>query len=242
MPKTVAKNGSTIDVYVDSVKVGNLATAPNVYNQYRVDVATAFPGLNNSAGPVGAYYLDTTTYANGVHTIFWIATDDAGQADGIGSRYFNVVNTGGAVASISHREELSDAAIPTMESLSNLPLSFDSLSVRRGFNLSASPEAMMPDNLGSLHLEMREVERIELDLGEGTAYGGYVVVGDELRPLPIGSTLDERTGAFSWLPGPGFLGTYEIVFLKTDAFSLMKRIPITVTIKPKYKGSSSPEK
>ena len=30
MPKTVPTDGSTIDVYVDSVKVGNLATAPNV--------------------------------------------------------------------------------------------------------------------------------------------------------------------------------------------------------------------
>jgi|GEM_PF-759945 len=93
-PKTMPKDGSTIDVYVDSVKVGNLAAAPNVYDQYRADVATAFPGLNNSDGPVGACYLDTTGLANGVHTIYWIARDDAGAADGIGSRYFNVVNAG----------------------------------------------------------------------------------------------------------------------------------------------------
>jgi len=94
MPKTVPKNGSTIEVYVDSVKVGTLATLPNVYDQYRVDVATAFPGLNNSSGPVGAFFLNTAAYANGVHTIYWIATDDAGAADGIGSRYFNIVNVG----------------------------------------------------------------------------------------------------------------------------------------------------
>jgi len=116
-PKTVPKNGSTIEVYVDSVKVGTLATLPNVYDQYRVDVATAFPGLNNTGGPgageggpVGAFFLDTTTYANGVHTIYWVATDDAGAADGIGSRYFNIVNVGAAPL-MSHREERGDVAI-----------------------------------------------------------------------------------------------------------------------------------
>jgi len=234
MPKTVPKDGSTIDVFVDSVKVGNLATAPNVYNQYRVDVASSFPGLNNSSGPVGAFFLDTTKLTNGVHTIFWIATDDAGQADGIGSRYFNVVNTGGAAASSRHREERSDAAIPTMESLSNLPLSFDSLNIKRGFNLAAPAERLDPDNLDFLHIETREVERIELNLGKGSSYRGYLQVGDELRPLPIGSTLNQRTGLFSWLPGPGFLGTYEMVFLKEDGFGVTKRIPIRVTIKPKF--------
>jgi len=103
MPKTVPKDGSTIDVYVDSLKVGTLATAPNVYDQYRVDVATAFPGLNNSAGAVGAYFLDTSKYANGVHAIFWVAKDDGGEEDGIGSRYFRIQNTGGAVTSSTSR-------------------------------------------------------------------------------------------------------------------------------------------
>jgi hypothetical protein len=29
---------------------------------------------------------------NGVHTISWVVTDDAGVSDGIGSRYFTVQN------------------------------------------------------------------------------------------------------------------------------------------------------
>ena len=234
MPKTVPKDGSTIDVYVDSVKVGNLATAPNVYNQYRPDVSAAFPGLNNSGGPVGAYFLDTTKYANGVHTIYWIATDDAGAADGIGSRYFNVVNTGISAASSHHREERSDMAISTMETLSNLPFFFDPVAVKRGFNLAASSESIAPDNFGSFRIEINEIDRIELDLGKGTNYRGCQVIGGELRPLPIGSTLDPTTGRFSWLPGPGFLGVYEMVFLKEDRFGLTVKIPIRVTIKPKF--------
>jgi len=91
-PKTVPKDGSAIDVYVDGVRVGNLSIPPNVYDQYRADVSTAFPGLNNSDGPVGGFYLDTTAYANGVHTISWTAMDDQGAADGIGSRYFTIFN------------------------------------------------------------------------------------------------------------------------------------------------------
>jgi hypothetical protein len=108
LTKTVPKNGSTILVYVDGAYAGNLGTAPNVYNQYRADVSTAFPGLNNTGapgagGPVGAYLLDTTKYANGVHTIQWVATDDAGAADGIGSRYFKVVNTGSPADAIAEK-------------------------------------------------------------------------------------------------------------------------------------------
>jgi hypothetical protein len=41
---------------------------------------------------VGYYYLDTTTLSNGLHTIAWTVTDNAGNAQGIGSRYFNVQN------------------------------------------------------------------------------------------------------------------------------------------------------
>jgi len=101
LPKTVPKDGSTIQVYVDGQSVGDLKTAPNVYDQYRVDMATAFPGLNNSNGPVGAFYLDTTKYANGVHTIHWIARDDQGAADGIGSRYFNIGTASQTLVSIA---------------------------------------------------------------------------------------------------------------------------------------------
>ena len=101
MPKTVPKDGHLITVYVDSVLRGTLNTPPNLYNAYRPDVSNNFPGLNNTGGPgagrpVGAFYLDTTGFANGVHTIWWIAYDDEGQGDGIGSRYFTINNTGGS--------------------------------------------------------------------------------------------------------------------------------------------------
>jgi hypothetical protein len=244
MPKTVPKNGSTISVWVDGTQAGTLATAPNVYNQYRVDVSTAFPGLNNTGslgagGPVGAFYLDTTKYANGVHTIYWIATDDGGQADGIGSRYFNIVNTGTTANEIKAVGStiVPDfaAAVPKMDSIARFLVSFDPVSVKRGFDLSAPAEMLEPNRYGVILTEMREVERLELDLGKGLDLKGYLVVGDELRPLPIGSTVDTKKGTFSWLPGPGFLGTYNLLFVQEDEFGIGRRIPVAVTIKPKFR-------
>lgn len=83
----IPKDGSTIGVYIDNKLVGH-----PVYNQYRADIATLFPGLQNSGGAVGYFVIDTTKLANGVHTIAWVVTDSAGRATGIGSRYFSVVN------------------------------------------------------------------------------------------------------------------------------------------------------
>jgi hypothetical protein len=88
-PNSIPIDGSTINVYVDGVNLGH-----PVYNIYRQDIATLFPGYANSNGAVGYFYLDTTSYENGVHTIQWTATDNDGNTDGIGSRYFTIQNTG----------------------------------------------------------------------------------------------------------------------------------------------------
>jgi len=316
LPKTVPKDGSTITVWVDGVQVGNLSTAPNVYNQYRVDVATAFPGLNNTGGPgageggpVGAFFLNTAAYANGVHTIYWIATDDAGAADGIGSRYFNILNAGadelkgdryfgdryiwdkyfwdtsspGSASSLGaqrrgdlvvpghpERSEGSQLAFHTLSEISNLPPSFVPLSVKRGFNLAAPAEVVPPDNYGVYHIDIKEVDllRISLDpeqsldnnppsppnillssrgitrerddvaitlaVKQTHVYSGYMLVGAELRPLPIGSTLDDRTGTFSWTPGPGFVGAYDLIFVVKDATGSTRAIKVRVKIKPNF--------
>ena len=88
-PNSIPPDGSTIDVYVDGVYLGH-----PTYNIYRPDIASLFPGYANSSGAAGYFYLDTKTYKNGVHTIQWVAADDAGNTDGIGSRYFTIQNTG----------------------------------------------------------------------------------------------------------------------------------------------------
>lgn len=86
-PNAIPADGSTITLYIDGNPIGNPA-----YNIYREDIATLFPGYANSNG--SGFYMDinTTLYTNGVHTIYAVVTDNAGNTDGIGSRYFSIQN------------------------------------------------------------------------------------------------------------------------------------------------------
>jgi hypothetical protein len=68
----------------------------------------------------------------------------------------------------------------------------------------------------------------------GVIYTGYMIEGDELKPLPIGSTLDTERGIFYWQPGPGFIGTYEFVFVKNDTAGRAMKTRLRVDIRPKF--------
>jgi len=87
MPNEIPADGSTIWVYIDGEKKGH-----PVYNISRSDIAGIFPGYANSDGAVGYFTLDTTQYADGVHTIAWMVKDNAGNEAGIGSRFFTISN------------------------------------------------------------------------------------------------------------------------------------------------------
>ncbi|MFC1569785.1 Ig-like domain-containing protein [bacterium] len=86
-PNQIPEDGSAINVYVDNAPVGQ-ATC----NVYRQDIAALFPDYANSNGAGAFFDLNTTDFANGVHSIHWTATDNAGNTDGIGSRYFTIQN------------------------------------------------------------------------------------------------------------------------------------------------------
>jgi hypothetical protein len=89
IPAVVPADGSTITVMVDGAPLGH-----PTYNQYRSDVANEFPGYSNSNGAIGFFSLDTTKMSNGLHTIAWSVSDNAGHSEGIGSRYFMAQNSG----------------------------------------------------------------------------------------------------------------------------------------------------
>jgi hypothetical protein len=86
-PNNIPVNGSTIWVFIDGVPMGH-----PVYNNPRSDIQALFPGYANTNGAIGYFYINTTTLVNGLHTISWSITDNAGNANGIGSRYFTVQN------------------------------------------------------------------------------------------------------------------------------------------------------
>lgn len=224
-PNAIPTDGSTINVFVDSVELGH-----PTYNVYRADVAALFPGYANSNGAMAYFDFDTTAYANGVHTIYWTATDDAGNTDGIGSRFFTIENIGNpdakAMSRIQQQPYFKFEDIHQLPRQTRLPIT-----IKKGFSKDIEAAAVPVDNRGVTPIEIDQFERIELQVSGGSlVMAGYMVVGEQLRPLPPGSTLDTGTGTFYWLPTPGFFGEYHLVFVVKNQNSELNRKDIIVKI------------
>ncbi len=233
-PNKIPTDGSTIDVRIDGVNIGH-----PTYNIYRSDIASLFPNYANSNGAAGYFYLDTATYPNGVHTIQWTAADNAGNIDGIGSRYFTVNNyansasaAAGPLPGISrHTGQIHDRS-PHEENFGEL------LPVKGDFPRHTIQElALMPEEKGMNELIIKELDRVEIKLGENySEILGYLLCSDELKKLPIGSTLDTKTGTFYWSPGPGFLGRYSLVLVLTGPDGRSYKKSIEIEIVPRFNG------
>jgi hypothetical protein len=226
-PNLIPANGTTIGVWVDGVNLGH-----PTYNIYRPDVAALFPGYGNTNGAGGYFDIDTTAYTNGVHSISWSASDSGWNTDGIGSRYFSILNTGSSHVSAVNTKR---STVPGFKDIIDIPLYYvDPVELKRGYNDSYLAEQISPDIDGIVHIQCQEIERIELRLSPaGNKVEGYLLVGQRLKRFPIGSTLGSRTGTFSWIPGPGFVGTYQLVFVETDENGEQSRKEIMVTIVPR---------
>lgn len=228
MPNKISENGSTIDVYVDSIKLGHPS-----YNIPRPDIASYFPGYANSGGPAAVYKLDTTKYSNGIHSLFWIALDNGGNVDGIGSRFFNIQNSGASDSS-NKTEGNQIAWLTNVENLANLRVDYEkSVKIEKGYAKDLEQQENYPDYNGIINVTVKELEQVTIQLsGDGSEVIGYEVVNNQLRPLPIGSTLDAGTGTFYWLPGPGFIGEYELVFIEKDQNGEVNKKQFRIVINP----------
>ena len=90
-PNSIPTDGSTIMVWVDGVPLGH-----PVYNHLPGGHRDPVPGVCEfQRRRRGTITLNTTGYADGVHTIAWSVKDSAGNEDGIGSRYFSIQNIAG---------------------------------------------------------------------------------------------------------------------------------------------------
>ena len=47
-------------------------------------------------------------------------------------------------------------------------------------------------------------------------WAGYLIDNGTLGDLPVGAAIDPG-GTFYWQPGPGFLGTFELLFVRRPA-------------------------
>lgn len=195
-PKMIPVNGATVFLYIDGEAKGNVA-----YNDPRNDVRDLFPGYLNSSGPGGHIYIDSTRYANGLHSMSWTVTDNAGKTDGIGSRFFTVMNEG------SGRER----GMAVYHASLSLQQRSGAVTVKRGFNISPGEKA--PGVNGRHRIRARRMERLQVDLhGPGEYQSAWLSRGRERSRLPVGSSFDVAAGIFYWHIPPGFYGNFELVF------------------------------
>jgi hypothetical protein len=247
--KADGADGGTVRAFVDGTDIG----APVGWTS-RPDLTALFPaaqysGINNALAVIG---IDTTAFANGVHTYFWIVTDTAGRSAGIGSRFIGISNGGQAlsrdtaqpsnvIAASNVLDVPHGAALRIEASRSALVVQADravsdvtTIQGRRGFDLGRPLQAY-PVEHGRIDVQGEELDRVELHLSatSGHHYTGYLRAAGGLTPLPIGSHLDTSTGEFTWMPGVGFYGVYDFVFVRWNDGVAAARQDVRITLNAK---------
>jgi hypothetical protein len=203
-------DGTTIYAFVDGQPVGiatyNLCRGPvgnpvppglfcddDVSSIFRN--SGSFRNLDAGRGPIGLRSIDTTALVNGLHTISWGVSDTAGRIEGIGSRYFSVLNS--APASTPARP----VAPPRASGESR------EWGIRTGFDL-ATPFVPIVWTNGEATVRVGQLDRLEVAV-PGLRSATLLVNGED-RPLPVGLAVDPTTGRITWAPGPAYFGSYWI--------------------------------
>lgn len=80
-------------IYIDGVAIGSpggLSTRP--------DLEAAFGGQGfDTSQAQRVLTFDSRNYSDGLHTIGWLVIDSTGEADGVGSRFFRILNAAGGL-------------------------------------------------------------------------------------------------------------------------------------------------
>jgi len=236
-PDSIPIDGSTLNVWVDGVNLGH-----PIYNLYRGDIASLFPGYANSNGAAGYFTLDTTAYDNGVHTIQWTATDSGNNTDGIGSRYFSIQNS-----STQGTQGIAQSVRPTAHRPRLIAPGEDfvldnstPIGLVKGYNTASehtNVEMISPGENGIITVETRELDRIELQLGDTGQVRklfGWLRVGDQFRALPPGTNLNPNKGIFCWQIGMAYVGKYRLFFIEEDQYGNQTGRDVTVNISSRF--------
>jgi len=235
-PRIITRDLLATLVYVDGALLG-----PTDYGYYRSDIATTFPGLRNSDAAVGYRLLNTTAMSNGLHTVVWVVTDSGDAVEGLGSRYFTVSNGSAVTRRTDAARAASGAGAPAVDAatLATVPLDSTPIQGRRGWSLHAPWRRYDVEAAGGRVLvHGQELERFELQLNDvaGSRFSGYLRIGGTLQPLPIGSRLNAATGVFTWSPGVGFVGAYDLVFVRGAAGQPIARQEVRIVLRAKGSG------
>ena len=226
--------GGTVTVLIDGIPVGSpagWAARPDLTSLFP---AAQYPGVTAALGVLG---FDTTQLANGMHTISWIVTDNQGSTAGIGSRYFRVFNGADGAGAVSHAMSAAVASgVSVAEEVASAQRDDTAINGRRGFSLD-TPFRPYRADAGRTIVHSEELDRVELKTNGATE--GYLWSGTELRPLPAGSRLDPA-GVFTWQPGPGFVGAYDLAFVRR-AHGRLVRQDVRVVLHPKGSNRVGPQ-
>jgi len=108
--------------------------------------------------------------------------------------------------------------------------------VKYGYDEDAIPNLAPVDENGMNRVVIPEMERVEIHLSDQSShdstYSGYLVIGERMMKLPVGSTLNPKAGVFSWIPGPGHLGPFHLVFVETAPDGKMIKKNMIIEIVP----------
>jgi hypothetical protein len=228
--------GGTVRLVIDGTF---LSAVPSGWTS-RPDLTPLFPAAEYP-GIVSAFAVagfDSAALTNGVHTIAWAVTDNLGLSAGIGSRYFTVWNGN---LTLDSGEPLARA--DGMAAFTTSTEASPAIRVRRGFDPDTAFQTVRSSD-GRAIVQAEELDRIEVHLGDagGTSYTGYLRVGTGLAPLPIGSTLDRSTGHFTWMPGVGFTGAYDLVFVQSaGGANALSRREVRIVLNPKRSNRVGPQ-
>jgi hypothetical protein len=135
-----------------------------------------------------------------------------------------------------------NVALPLEVRVARAPVAAGEVRARRGFDLMTPFEPVTVDVAGRALIHAEELDRVEVQLGSGPGeLTGYMRVGAELGPLPIGSLLDAGTGTYGWQPGVGFVGRYDLVFVLTQQGRVIRRHEVTITLHPRGSNRVGPQ-
>jgi hypothetical protein len=238
-----------VEIYVDGSKLDGTAT----YGLSDPVIAALFPGFCDSSAAGFKYIFDTIGYSNGLHTMDCTVTDSNNDStSGIGSRYFNIWNLG----RLNSAHQSSNLTRFSVADIKDIPLDCSApVRINKGYGKDNEARFVNPDENGDINVEIKELERltVQLDISqhltakdfhltpqeplteaERFTYKGYLVVGEQLWPLPVGSTMENKTGTFYWHPAAGHFGSYRLVFVSTTPDGKMNKRFINVKIVSKF--------
>jgi hypothetical protein len=273
-------NGSTVTVFIDGLptalvtynqcrgSVGNPVAAgvycnddvsnifghatPQAALTLRTANVTRYRNLDAGRSAIGSFTINTATLSNGLHTIAWSVTDSAGRTEGIGSRFFNVLNSGADAPLVPFgrrvfrpgmsagpegpaSEDKALRSAPAQDrglasSLDAFPPGDDGVWYRTGFDLMTPwidlPIVRTPGagDAGRREVTIPEGGRVELWLGAPVDAGYLVTPTGALRDLPPGASL--KGPQFAWVPPVGYVGDYVLAFVRGN-----ERVEVVVRIR-----------